>query len=568
MAGPFEIKLSRFGPSGRILDWRACLLALACISGPAMAAGAPDDDVLGHALQAEFALQAGELPQAAAGYAAAAAHSRRIDLIERAATVALYAKDYASAEQVGQRWLAVDPKAVGARRTLAWAAMARGQRAAAEAHLAELLAEGTVEAQRAVAQVLVAAENRKESPATLKLLADAGALVDLADGPHWSAVASNLGEYPTAIRLSQAETRASPKDAEAWRRSAQVLLAAGEKESARKSMEKALDLAPDDFDLRIALAGLHAEAGNVARADRVLAQARPQDDRVFAARLANVAAKSDRKLLKRIERALLQSEASEVPTRAFLLGQLYELREEPDLALSWYAQEPSGAAWAEAQLRRGVLLARDKQDVSGARSLLAELRRQVDDSDQRVDAWLLEAELLTPVDRKAAGQVYDEALAQNGQDVRLLYSRALFRIGDDDVAGLERDLRSILALDPENVQALNALGYTLADRTDRHQEALGYIERAYAKRPDDGAFIDSMGWVQYRLGNLDEALKYLRRAWELVQDGEVGSHLAEVLWVSGRKDEARTLWQELLQRFGDNAALLESVRRLQPDLLP
>lgn len=568
MAGPREIKLPPVSRIGRVARWRGWVLALACTVGPAMASNPPDGDVLGHALQAEFALQAGELPQAAAGYAAAAAHSRRSDLIERAATVALYAKDYPSAEQVGRRWLEIDAQAVGARRTLAWAAMARGQRELAEAQLEALLAAGTVEAQRAVAQVLVAAENRKDSPATLKRLADAGALVEIENGPHWSAVASNLGEYPTAIRLSQAETRASPKDAEAWRRSAQVLLAAGEKESARKSMEKALNLAPEDFDLRIALAGLHAEAGNVARADRVLAQARPQDDRVYAARLANVAAKSDPKLLKRIERGLLQSDSSEVRSRAFLLGQLYELREEPDLALSWYAQEPAGGAWAEAQLRRGVLLARDKQDVRGARSLLAELRRRVDDADQRVDAWLLEAELLAPVDRKAAGQVYDEALAQNGQDVRLLYSRALFRIGDDDVAGLEQDLRSILALDPENAQALNALGYTLADRTDRHQEALGYIERAYARHPDDGAFIDSMGWVQYRLGNLDEALKYLRRAWELVPDGEVGSHLAEVLWVSGRQDEARALWRELLQRFGDNAALRESVRRLQPELLP
>ena len=568
MAGPREIKLPPVSRIGRVARWRGWVLAMACTVGPAMASNPPDGDVLGHALQAEFALQAGELPQAAAGYAAAAAHSRRSDLIERAATVALYAKDYPSAEQVGRRWLEIDAQAVGARRTLAWAAMARGQRELAEAQLEALLAAGTVEAQRAVAQVLVAAENRKDSPATLKRLADAGALVEIENGPHWSAVASNLGEYPTAIRLSQAETRASPKDAEAWRRSAQVLLAAGEKESARKSMEKALDLAPEDFDLRIALAGLHAEAGNVARADRVLAQARPQDDRVYAARLANVAAKSDPKLLKRIERGLLQSDSSEVRSRAFLLGQLYELREEPDLALSWYAQEPAGGAWAEAQLRRGVLLARDKQDVGGARSLLAELRRRVDDADQRVDAWLLEAELLAPVDRKAAGQVYDEALAQNGQDVRLLYSRALFRIGDDDVAGLEQDLRSILALDPENAQALNALGYTLADRTDRHQEALGYIERAYARHPDDGAFIDSMGWVQYRLGNLDEALKYLRRAWELVPDGEVGSHLAEVLWVSGRQDEARALWRELLQRFGDNAALRESVRRLQPELLP
>jgi tetratricopeptide (TPR) repeat protein len=136
------------------------------------------------------------------------------------------------------------------------------------------------------------------------------------------------------------------------------------------------------------------------------------------------------------------------------------------------------------------------------------------------------------------------------------------------VAGLEQDLRHILSLDPDNPQALNALGYTLADRTDRHQEALGYIQRAMAKQPDDGAFVDSMGWVQYRLGNLPEAVRYLRRAYELVQDGDVAAHLAEVLWASDQREEATRLWREALQRWPDSAALRESIARLQPDLLP
>ena len=527
-----------------------------------------DMDALGHALQAEFALQAGDLEAAATGFTAAAVDSHQIELIERAATVALYAKDYAAADRVGLRWLQIDPASIGARRTLAWAALSRGRSEPADIRLAELASIGGLEAQRAIAQVLVAAENRQDAPASLRRLVDAGVLVPLTNGPGWSAVASNLGDYATAVRLAELETRAQPKSAEAWRRRAQVSLAAGDHPAARNALERALKLAPADFDLRLALAGVHADAERPDLADRVLAQAKPQDDRALAARLANVASKPDPKLLKRIERVLLDSRSTQVQSRAFLLGQLYELREMPEEALAWYAKEPQGVAWHEAQLRRSVLTAQDLDDMQGARTLLIAMRQKVDDADQRVDAYLLEAELLTPTDRGAAGAVYDEAVARYPNDFRLRYARALFRIGDNDVAGLEQDLRSILKIDPENPQALNALGYTLADRTDRHQEALGYIERAIAIHPNDGAFVDSMGWVQYRMGNLDEALRYLRRAFELSQDGEVAAHLGEVLWAAKLHEEARTHWREALARWPDSVLLRDSVRELQPDLLP
>lgn len=525
-------------------------------------------DVLEHALRAEFALQGGDLDAASLGYAAAAVASKQIQLIERAATVALYAKDYEAADRVGARWLLVETDSVGARRTLAWAALARGRQELADDYLAELAVIGGLEAQRAIAQVLVAAENREGAPASLRRLADAGVLVPLKNGPGWSAVASNLGDYATAVSLAELETRAQPKSAEAWRRRAQVSLAAGDKQAARQSLERALELKPEDFELRLALAGIHADSERPDLADRVLAQARPQDDRALAARLANLAGKPNPKLLKRIERILLDSKVTQVHSRAFLLGQLYELTEQPDKALTWYAKEPVGEAWHEAQLRRSVLTARDLKDVAGARTLLVALRLQVDDVDQRVDAWLLEAELLLPTDRKAAAAVYDEAVSQYPRDFRLRYARALFRIGEDDVSGLEQDLRSILKVDPDNAQALNALGYTLADRTDRQQEALGYIERAIARHPDDGAFVDSMGWVQFRMGNLDEALRYLRRAFELVPDGEVAAHLGEVLWAAKQSEEARAHWRDALKRWPESAPLRDSVRRLQPDLLP
>ena len=524
--------------------------------------------VLEAALVGEFALQGGDIPRAAERYARAAEHSTQPELIERAATIALYAKNYEAADTVGQRWLTLVPDAVGARRTLAWAALARGRVAAADVHLRELLALRTLDAQRAVAQVLIAAENRKDAPTELNALARTGNLVPMDTGPVWSAVASNLEQSTLAMELAEAETEQNPKSAEAWRRRAQAQLTAGKVDQARSSLRRAIKLQPKDFDLRLALAAILSQAGDIKGADKLLAQASQQDDRNFAARLANVASKQDRKVLAAIERALEKSKPDAVKTRAFLLGQLAELREDPDRALEWYGREPPGAAWHDAQLRRAVLLARERKDLSSARKLLGEVREQASEVDQRVDAWLLEAELVTPDSRVAALDVYDDGVAKLPDDSRLLYARALFRAGDNDVSGLEADLQRILSRDPENPQVLNALGYTLADRTDRTTEALGYIRRALALQPDDGAFVDSMGWVQFRLGNLKEALVYLRRAYELVPDGEVAAHLGEALWVAKKPDEARELWRAALKRWPENKALVESVRRLDPDFKP
>ncbi|HEB98041.1 MAG TPA: tetratricopeptide repeat protein, partial [Thiotrichales bacterium] len=131
----------------------------------------------------------------------------------------------------------------------------------------------------------------------------------------------------------------------------------------------------------------------------------------------------------------------------------------------------------------------------------------------------------------------------------------------DDLALAEQDLRTILEKEPDNARALNALGYTLADRTDRLEEALALIEKAYKLAPDEPAIVDSLGWVHYRLGHLDEAEKWLRKAWEMARDPEIGAHLGEVLWVQGRKDEARAVWKETEARQADNRVLRATLQR-------
>lgn len=132
-----------------------------------------------------------------------------------------------------------------------------------------------------------------------------------------------------------------------------------------------------------------------------------------------------------------------------------------------------------------------------------------------------------------------------------------------DNAAMERDLRRILQDEPDNAMVLNALGYTLADRNEKLNEALQLIERAAALEPDDPAIIDSLGWVHYRLGNLDQAETYLRQAYAQYPDHEVAAHLGEVLWVRGERKEARKIWNEALQENPESTLIRSTRQRLE-----
>ena len=129
---------------------------------------------------------------------------------------------------------------------------------------------------------------------------------------------------------------------------------------------------------------------------------------------------------------------------------------------------------------------------------------------------------------------------------------------------VEEDLRAILAKEPDNSQALNALGYTLADRTDRYQEAYDLIKHALSLEPNSYYFLDSMGWVLYRLGRHEEAINYLRKAMALTQDPEVAAHLGEVLWVDGDKKEAKKVWETALKQTPEDSKLIDVIKRFSP----
>jgi len=231
-------------------------------------------------------------------------------------------------------------------------------------------------------------------------------------------------------------------------------------------------------------------------------------------------------------------------------------------AAKWYNSVSEGDHYINAQIRIVVIKSQEK-DLVGARALLDSLR--VQRPGQKMRLFLVEGEILNEAERyQDAYDLYNKALDEFVDNGELLYARAMTAEKLNKLDVLEQDLRKVLARNPNNAEALNALGYTLADRTSRYEEALDFVKRALELRPTDFYIVDSLGWVYYRLGNYDEAVKYLRRAFELKMDPDVAAHLGEVLWVKGDKDEARKVWQQALDvdGKGKKKAITEAMRRL------
>ena len=163
-----------------------------------------------------------------------------------------------------------------------------------------------------------------------------------------------------------------------------------------------------------------------------------------------------------------------------------------------------------------------------------------------------------------AATVLNSSIGTFPNNIQLLFQRSLLSQEQNDLPLMEQDLRKIIQLNPSNPVAYNSLGYTLADRTDRFQEAYELIKQAYDLAPNDPSIIDSLGWVQYRLGMLEEARVNLDRAYELFPDPEVAAHLGEVLWALGNHSAANKIWRSALEVQPNSEHILNAMERLNP----
>jgi Flp pilus assembly protein TadD len=223
---------------------------------------------------------------------------------------------------------------------------------------------------------------------------------------------------------------------------------------------------------------------------------------------------------------------------------------------------PQGDRGWIAQLRVATVLAKQGK-LEQARAWLADLPAVT--IEQRIQVRQAESQLLRDAgDNAGAYAVLEKALTEHPDDPDLLYDIAMVAEKLDRLDVAEQRLQRLIALKPDNAQALNALGYTLVDRTDRTAEGLALIEKAHKLQPGDPFILDSMGWANYRLGRLDDAERYLRQAMTEQPDAEIAAHLGEVLWKKGDTERAREVWQSQLKATPDNAVLRETMRRLAP----
>lgn len=523
-----------------------------------------DPELLFSLLAGEIAGQRGQIEAAKRFYLDAATEAQSPIIASRAARIALFNRDLATATEAAELWAKLAPEDAEARQMLVQLYLKQRQFDLAFWQLRKLASlqgqENDGAAFMVLAALLADEENRPDAlPLMEGLVQKAGGSAEGYYAYAW--LAWRLEAYPKA---QQAVTQALALKSDAIPAlvlRAQIEFDRGEVETGLQQLEQLTEQYANDPVPRLAYAKLLVEAKRYEKAlgqfERAL-QAAPQNlDIVYALALLNLQMKQYEAAKTHLQTLISDSERG--PEALYYLGQVAQRQQRWEEAVQWFQQVPDGEYWLEAQSHIASAWMRAGKR-SEARGLVQSLRLRLPQYQSRL--YLLEGELLSDAkDYQGALEVYNQALEVLSDDKDLLYARGLLAEKLDRIDWMERDLRAALKLDPENPALLNALGYTLTDRTERHQEALGYIQRALTLKPDDPSILDSMGWVQYRLGHFNEAARYLRRALELLPDAEIAAHLGEVLWVLGEQQEAQKIWDQGLQQEADNEVLLKTLRR-------
>jgi tetratricopeptide (TPR) repeat protein len=331
-----------------------------------------------------------------------------------------------------------------------------------------------------------------------------------------------------------------------------------------------LAAADDVFELQMELGRLRVRAGDRVGARDIFAQAyalQPTNSTVLRA-YALLLQEAESYAEAETVFSQLRDLDGHYAEASFLLGQLEDVRKNPEAALSHYAVVPVGHDnYLTARLRMAVLLA--DESIDAALGVLDALEENLP-SEARI--LQLRGALLTDAERYAeAVEIFtvliDAVAADSEAGIDARYARAMAYERLDQLDAMQADLQAVLVQDPKHYHALNALGYTLADRLpEQVREAVGYLRRALELKPDDFYVLDSMGWALYRMGELEQALDYLQRAWAKKVDAEAGAHLGEVLWQLQRRDEALAIWAQAYAENSQQKVLLETLQRFAVEI--
>jgi len=536
-------------------------------------------DIFYRILLGDVALQRGEVVLAARAYLDAARETRDARLARRATEIALTGRQRALATDAARLWSSIDPTAERPRQILAAIASGEGGTPPADGgaedlrgRLERLLAEAATSGP-GVGEVFLqlngAFAQQSDKRAVLALIRDLAKPYPKAAEAHFAVALAAYGamrDDPQSSVEALTEVDRALALRPDWERAA---LLKGEVLSRRVAgdaigwYESFLAAHPDSKPVSGALAQLYVDQKRLPEARAVLQRLLDRDASSPELKFGVAAVALQMKDYPTAEKLLRELKAAgygEPGAVDLYLAQVAEETKRYDEAIEHYRAVGDGERGWQAKLRIGALYGKMKR-VDEGRRWFAELPAVT--IDQRTQVRQAEAAMLREAgDDAGAYAVLAKGLEEFPESTDLMYDAAMVAERLDRIDEAEKRLAQVVAQKPDDATALNALGYTLVDRTSRTQEGYDLIERAHRLSPNDPFILDSMGWALFKLGRLGEAETYLRRALGERADAEIAAHLGEVLWAKGDREMARAIWQPQLDSNPDNAVLKETVQRL------
>lgn len=516
-------------------------------------------EVLYLLMTAEIAGQRNQYDVALEGYLQAAKRVDDVRLSERAAKIGLFLKNSEKTDEAVSLWLRQDEKNLTARKIAILSALRAEDKASAVEHINKTLQDDPAGFESTLMEMTKLLEKEGKSKfifSVLEVVADqhptrasvffvqallAGQMNQsgiakekvskaLVIQPGWNKalvlqaqLAAKNGDFKVARESLEEILVATPDNKQAMNMLAQVLIKLEAFEEAKGIYQNLLDNNPGDSSTQFAIALLYLQEHKLNKA------------KIYLQELVNKPA--------------WDAKAS------FYLGRISFKEERYDDALVWFDKVTQGPYVFDASMAAITAVMNQKQ-FDDAEDRISKI--SADFPNQRLTIDLLKAELFSLQKKyQKAFNVLTDSLFKFPLHRDLLYTRALVaeKIGRLDI--LEADLRQILLKYPSDVGALNALGYTLADRMGRYQEAEVYLTKALALKPDEAVIIDSMGWLRFKQGQMELALEYLKNAYEKQPESEIAAHLAEALWQTGNQREAKKIFEDAIKKNPEDEYLLK-----------
>lgn len=522
-----------------------------------------EPEVLYLLLSGEIAAQRGRFDVTLVNYLKAAQQSRDEGVIERAMRIAQSLNGDNAQQQLAELWLEVDPDNIQAHRVSAIQAIKANDLETALGHMEKIMDQGgdaDFDSLAAMAgnlpesqqdELLFLYKKTAERHPDTPELEYSIALLEKSTGDLGSALErldSLLNEHPTfqpAIILK-----------------GDLLYLMGEKRRALDHLMVNTRKYPENRSMGTLYGRMLIGEGELQAAQDEFARLVKQFPNVPGLKLSHalVALENNETGLARKELVELAEQGHHTNEANYYLGRIEDEAGEAEQAIGFYQRVKDGSYYLPSLARASELLA-DQGKLDEALEHIRNLRAA--NPGQAENFWLLEVNLL--LDQNQQEEVLttaNEALEAYPANVQIRYARAMLLDSMGDAAQAESDLKQIVQENPDNAIALNALGYILTTRTDRLEEARGYIERALALDPENPAILDSMGWVLFQEGRIKPALDYLSRAWSAYPDPEVAAHYGEALWMTGAEEQARIIWKKGLEQDAGHEILRETIQRL------